>query len=51
MLVDLAIAELVRKVREENQGTIKIPDVNQPFSENSMWKPYGEFDAFDGIFS
>ncbi|OXU29030.1 hypothetical protein TSAR_008269 [Trichomalopsis sarcophagae] len=51
ILVDLSIAEIVRKVKEENQGTIKIPDINQRFIENSIWKPHGEFDAIDGIFS
>lgn len=51
MIVDLAIAEIVKKVREDNQGHIKIPDISEQFFEASFWKLRGEFDAINGVFS
>ncbi|XP_003424265.1 uncharacterized protein LOC100679065 [Nasonia vitripennis] len=50
-LVDLAIAELVKKLNEENQGKIKIPDLDQNFSTgSSWWATTGEFNAYEGTF-
>ncbi|KAJ8678949.1 hypothetical protein QAD02_014736 [Eretmocerus hayati] len=51
ILVDLAVAEIVREFRKHSNGTIKIPDISKKFSEDSEWQPTGEFDAINGVFS
>ncbi|XP_058806378.1 uncharacterized protein LOC131672881 [Phymastichus coffea] len=50
-LVDLAVYELVKKIKEENIGKIKIPDMSQNFSTgSSWWETTGEFNSLDGTF-
>lgn len=47
----MAVAKLIKEIRQENQGIIQIPDLSQNFSTgSSWWESTGEFDTFDGTF-
>ena len=49
--MDLVIAEIVKKIKEESNGVIKIPDISERFPEGHSWTLSGEFDATNGLFS
>lgn len=51
MIVDLIIREVRKKIKEESNGFIHLPDIQESFAEESPLLPDGEFDAVDGIFS
>lgn len=51
MLVDLVISGIREKIKEDSNGLIKLPDIKENFSEETLWRPEGEFDAINGVFS
>lgn len=51
MVVDFIISGIRKKIKEESNGLIKLPDIKEEFSVETFWKPHGEFDAANGIFS
>lgn len=49
--MDIAIDQLVKKIEEETQGRLPIPEIHQKFSTGSgIFKIKGDFDAGDGRF-
>ncbi|XP_015609732.1 uncharacterized protein LOC107274761 [Cephus cinctus] len=51
ILVDIAVAELIHKLREKNEGTIPIPNIEQYFMRGNFFRIGGYFQAFNGTFS
>ncbi|XP_058806383.1 uncharacterized protein LOC131672882 [Phymastichus coffea] len=51
MIVDIAIAEIVEKLKDENEGTCEIPYISVDITEESSWKPQGKLQAENGTFS
>ncbi|XP_012277995.1 uncharacterized protein LOC105698373 [Orussus abietinus] len=51
ILVDVALAELIERLRKKNEGIIKIPDIYQEFSTGSgIFETTGRFEAINGTF-
>lgn len=48
-LVDIALAEIIAKLKEKNEGTVNVPNIDKQFSTGSgIFETKGRFEAVDG---